>query len=116
MKLRNQIFQAWSKSRSGLQFLIVIGTAASILSITPGWKVRYLPFDQVKDLIDEMVSAGAPDVPAEEIKNAAAWDGWIMARDREIRSRIDRGVEDSISNLILFGTSYCKLPPIQGFA
>src|ERR1039458_1401320 len=116
MKRRNPIFQARPKSRSGLQLLIVIGMAASIFSIAPDWKVRYLPFEQVRDLIEEMVSAGAPDVPAEEIKNAAAWDGWVLARDREIRSRIDRGVEDSISNLILFGTSYCKLPPIQGFA
>src|ERR1039458_9065778 len=106
MKRRNLIFQARSRLRFGLQFLIVIGLATSVLSITSAWKVRYLPFDQVRDLIEEMVSAGAPDVPAEEIKNAAAWDEWIHARDRAIRGRIDRGVEDSISNLILFGTSY----------
>ena len=51
-------------------------------------------------------------MPAAEIKTAAAWDAWIQSRDREIRGRIDRGIEDSISNLILFGTSYTKLPPI----
>ncbi len=59
-----------------------------------------------------MVSSGAPDVPVADIKNAASWDSWIQSRDREIRGRIDRGIEDSISNLILFGTSYSKLPPI----
>jgi hypothetical protein len=116
MKRRSLIFQARLWLRFGLQLLIVIGLATSIFSITPAWKVRYLPFDQVRDLIEEMVSSGAPDVPAEEIKDAAAWDQWIHARDRTIRGRIDRGVEDSISNLILFGTSYSQLPPIQGFA
>jgi len=70
----------------------------------------------VKDLIGEMVSAGAPDVPVSEIKDAASWDRWIEARDHEIRDRIDRGIEDLISNLILFGPSYSNLPPLPGFA
>ncbi len=55
-------------------------------------------------------------MPAVEIKDAASWDAWIRARDREIRGCIDRGIEDSIANLILFGTSYCRLPPIPGAA
>jgi SAM-dependent methyltransferase len=59
-----------------------------------------------------MVDAGAPDLPSPEIKNASSWMAWIQSRDREIRGRIDLGIEDSISNLILFGTGYTTLPPI----
>src|SRR5579862_6397626 len=106
MKRRNLILQARSKLMLGLGLALVVGLATSTFSSDHAWKVRYLPFNQVKDLIDEMVSAGAPDIPTERIKDAAAWDAWTRGRDREIRSRIDRGVEDSISNLILFGTSY----------
>ena len=60
-----------------------------------------------------MMSACAPDMPGAEIRDAASWNRWIEGRDREIRSRIDRGIEDSISNLIFFGTSYSALPPLE---
>jgi SAM-dependent methyltransferase len=63
-----------------------------------------------------MAYAGAPDLPAGDIHDAASWIDWIQTRDREIRGRIDRGIEDSISNLILFGTSYSQLPPIPSSA
>jgi hypothetical protein len=38
------------------------------------------------------------------------WDGWIRQRDAEIRGSIDRGIEDSISMLIMFGTSFTTQP------
>src|SRR5262249_27455888 len=33
--------------------------------------------------------------------------------DAQVRARIDRGTEDSISNLILYGTSYTNLPRLE---
>jgi SAM-dependent methyltransferase len=102
--------------RLGLQVVLGIGLVLPIFPIGSPNGVHYLPFDQVKYLIGEMISAGAPNVPAGEIKDAVSWDAWIRQRDQEIRSRIDRGIEDSISNLILFGTSFTALPPIPGFA
>lgn len=100
----------------GVRVTLAILVAAPIRALGPQSDVEYLPFDQVKNLIGQMVTAGAPDVPSEGIKDAATWDRWIRTRDREIRSRIDQGVEDSISNLILFGTSFTALPPLTGFA
>ncbi len=41
---------------------------------------------------------------------AAAWPGWVRRRDSEIRSRIDRGDEDSVVNLWLYGTSFTQRP------
>src|SRR5256884_9304813 len=52
-------------------------------------------------------------LPGSEIKEGAAWDAWIRARDAEVRGRIDRGVEDSISNLILYGASFTSLPRVE---
>ena len=99
------------RRRRILALLVVVAAAAAPL-FSLGFKFRYLPFRDVQDLIAAMVSSGAPDVPAGGIKNSAAWEAWIASRDHEIRGRIDRGIEDSISNLILFGTSYTRLPPI----
>jgi hypothetical protein len=46
-------------------------------------------------------------------EDASAWDAWVRTQDREVRARIDRGVEDSISNLILRGTSFTALPCVE---
>jgi hypothetical protein len=40
----------------------------------------------------------------------AAWLEWLSRRDADIRARLDRGDEDSILNLLLFGTSFTRLP------
>jgi hypothetical protein len=73
-------------------------------------RVRYLAFEEVRDTIAKYADSG---LPGTTIDNQQEWDSWIRAQDRDVRSRIDRGVEDSISNLILFGTSFTKLPRLE---
>jgi hypothetical protein len=102
-----------SRFKFVVQVVFAIGLLSPVFCITSHFRVRYLPFDEVRDLIGDMANAGAPDLPAGDIRDAASWNNWIQTRDRGIRSRIDRGIEDSISNLILFGTSYSQLPPIS---
>ena len=46
-------------------------------------------------------------------EDAAAWDAWIRTQDREVRARVERGVEDSISNLVIYGTSFTRLPRLE---
>jgi len=46
-------------------------------------------------------------------EDASAWDAWVRREDHEVRARIDRGVEDSISNLILYGSSFTGLPRVE---
>src|SRR5438477_8002150 len=87
--------------------LLAIAVVAYPLATTP----RYQRFDEVREIIVNLASAGAV---TGDIPNAASWDTWIRARDREIRARIDRGLEDSISNLILYGASFTPLPRIEG--
>ena len=99
-----------------MQVVFAIAIVGPIFSITRLFAVHYLPFDEVRDLISTMVNAGAPDVPSGDFHGAASWNSWIHAWDREIRGRTDRGIEESISNLILFGTSYSQLLPIPTYA
>ena len=42
----------------------------------------------------------------------AAWPGWVMQRDAAIRARVAEGDEDSIINLLQFGTSFTRQPRI----
>src|SRR5215472_16559543 len=72
--------------------------------------VRYLRFDEVQETRRLNADSG---IPGSEIKGSEQWDTWIRARDGEVRGRIDRGIEDSISNLILYGTSFTSLPRVE---
>ncbi|OFW05942.1 MAG: hypothetical protein A3I61_06600 [Acidobacteria bacterium RIFCSPLOWO2_02_FULL_68_18] len=40
----------------------------------------------------------------------AAWPGWVTRRDMEIRRRLERGDEDSVVTLLLFGVTFTKQP------
>src|SRR5579864_4372265 len=77
----------------------------SALPQTP--TVRYLNYAEVRDTLPLFAGSG---VPGTDIADAAAWDPWIREQDQRVRERIDRGVEDSISNLILYGSSFTNLP------
>ena len=73
---------------------------------------RFLQFDEVEDIIAGFAAEGLADTGASD---AASWDAWIRARDREIRGRIDRGFEDSISNFVLYGTSFTTLLRLESY-
>ena len=70
-------------------------------------QVRFLAFEDGRGILAKYADS---ELPGSKIATPDEWDKWIREQDRDVRSRIDRGVEDSISNLILFGTSFTKLP------
>jgi len=60
-------------------------------------------------VIAQLAAAGEKLPP---FANANDWDSWLYTRDMQIRTQAERGVEDSISGFILFGTSFTTLPRI----
>jgi hypothetical protein len=75
--------------------------ACVVLVSATGQPVRFLRFSEVKDTLSAFG------------RTQDAWDTWVRSEDRETRARIDRGIEDSISNLVLYGTSFTKLPRLN---
>lgn len=69
-------------------------------------RVRYLRFADVAETL--RLFAGS-EFPESNIASPDPWDRWIRKQDSQVRARIKRGEEDSISNLILYGTSYTSL-------
>jgi hypothetical protein len=64
---------------------------------------RYLRWNEIK--------APVPDLTVTDSKQ---WDGWVRQRDFEIRAGIDRYIDDSISMLIMFGTSFTSEARLVG--
>jgi hypothetical protein len=74
-------------------------------------RTRFLAYEDVQGTVAKYADSG---LPGSTIFSSQEWDQWIREQDREVRSRIDRGVEDSITNLALFGTSFTKQPRLGG--
>ena len=56
------------------------------------------------DLLPEPLRALTPE------GRAAAWPGWVAARDRAIRARLARGDDDTIVNFLLYGATFTSAP------
>src|SRR5580704_10092700 len=89
-------------------FLLVLICPTVVFSANR--KVRYLSFAEVAETLRLFAGSG---LPGSDIANSDAWDHWIREQDVQVRARIDRGIEDSISNLILYGASYTNLPRLE---
>src|SRR5215467_1258879 len=74
-------------------------------------QARFTSFEEATATLKQYNGSG---LAGSNIGADAQWDLWIRGQDAEVRSRIDRGVEDSISNFILYGVSFTKLPRLSG--
>jgi hypothetical protein len=92
--------------------LLLLSTAAAAPAEPP--VKTYISYRDGRPVLDAL-----PDNLPRELNGKtrseieASWLHWISRRDGEIRARLDRGDEDSIVNLWLFGTSFTTLPPAR---
>jgi hypothetical protein len=76
--------------------------------------VSFIPFSDARPVFDAL----RDDLwPAEfrgltPAQREAAWPAWVMRRDAAIRARVADGDDDSVINLLQFGTSFTKQPRI----
>jgi hypothetical protein len=84
-----------------MRWLVPMLASCAIAAAAP--QTRFLSFDEAREVL---TAFGRTD-------DAPAWDAWVRAQDRDVRARVARGVEDSISNLILYGTSFTQLPRVD---
>jgi predicted TPR repeat methyltransferase len=87
------------QTRSWLAWICVGSAIAAAAPPEP----RFLSFSEAQEVLTAF----------NRTEDAAAWDAWVRTQDREVRARIERGVEDSISNLVIYGTSFTRLPRLD---
>jgi hypothetical protein len=83
--------------------LRILAFCAASLAAAAQPAPRFLTFDEVREVLAAF----------DRTEDAPAWNAWIRTQDREVRARIQRGAEDSISNLILYGTTFTALPRLE---
>ena len=66
---------------------------------------QYVPFS----LAQPVLQAYQNSLPAAlKPPTAAAWDKWVRTQDQQIRTRLERGEEDTLTNLLRLGVTYTK--------
>jgi hypothetical protein len=95
----------------GLLFLAAPESA--LFAQSSSQKISYITYEEARPIVEAL-----GDVLPAELRTPAArdlpsiWSGWVARRDAEIRARLIQGDEDSLVNLLLFGTSFTSKPRI----
>ena len=85
-------------------------TAATVAQSTSP-RVTFIPYADARSIIETLGPLAPQDVrslsgPSTETQ----WARWARAADAGIRQRLAQGEDDSLVNLLLFGTSFTKQP------
>src|ERR1017187_7241520 len=83
------------------RWLAAVWVSCAIAAAPPA--PRFLSFDEAREVLTAFGRT----------EDAGNWDIWVRTQNREVRARVERGVEDSIGNLILYGTSFTGLPRLE---
>jgi len=71
-----------------------------------------IPFEEARPILEalrrDLLPPEMQDKTVDERRRS--WPGWIADHDAEIRQRVDRGDDDSLANLLLFGTTFLRGP------
>jgi hypothetical protein len=103
-------FLSLVKARRFAFACLVLASFAWVVHSATDQVVRFVRFEDAAETLKLFADAGLSTI---ELKDSAGWNDWVRRRDAEVRARLDQGVEDSISNLILYGASYTNLPRIE---
>lgn len=89
-----------------LLFLLVTVVPSPVRAQAQG--AEFISLDAAKPVL-----AALPDALPRALRSAngldgKAWDAWVKSEDADIRKRLERGEEDTLTNLLRFGVTYTK--------
>jgi hypothetical protein len=109
MRVVREFLSSVKARRLAFACLVLTSFAYAIQSATER-VVRFLRFEEAAETLKLFADAGLSTI---DVQDSAGWNEWVRRRDADVRARLDQGVEDSISNLILYGASYTNLPRLE---
>lgn len=69
---------------------------------------QFVPFSAAQPILKAYLNSLPADLKLGGQPTAAAWDAWVHRNDQEIRARLERGQEDTLTNLLRLGVTYTK--------
>ena len=69
---------------------------------------EFISFDAAKPILAKLSGELPPALKDAHSLGANAWNAWVRNEDADIRKRLERGEEDTLTNLLRFGVTYTK--------
>lgn len=74
-------------------------------------RAALISYPEARPILEQLRASLPADLAtAAEPALESSWPAWVSRHDADIRDRLRRGDEDSLVNLLLFGTTFTKLP------
>jgi hypothetical protein len=96
---------------STLHISLLLATSFALAAPT-ALRPEFVPWDEAAPI----VAASAADTLPQDLAGKKPqqlmemWPDWVRTQDKQVRERLAKGDEDSLVNLLLFGTSYTREP------
>lgn len=71
-------------------------------------KVQFISLEEARPVLSAMSGALPAELMNPAASDPAQWSAWVLKQDRQIRERLDRGEEDTLTNLLRFGVTFTK--------
>jgi hypothetical protein len=102
------------RAHSRRRALCIAATLVISFSLLPLWtraQGAFTDYTDVQHVLDFLADILPPELKsADPATRQKAWPEWLVRHDRDIRTRLVRGDEDTIANWLLFGTSFTRQP------
>jgi hypothetical protein len=93
--------------------ILLTAVLGALLAAPHQAQTRFTSFAEVRNLLGRLADVLPPELKVPSASDAErAWMPWVERQDRAIRTRLQRGDEETIVNWLLFGTTFTKLPRV----
>jgi APA family basic amino acid/polyamine antiporter len=104
------LFYRWKSSakKASLVALALMLSCSAIAATESSNRAQFLSFDQAQPVL-RALSANLPaELKSASPLTAEKWNNWVRREDAGIRARLERGEEDTLTNLLRFGVTFTK--------
>jgi len=79
------------------------------------FSASFIPWEEAAPIVASTPAAILPpDLAGKQPQQLSSlWPDWVRAQDKQVRERLAKGDEDSLVNLLIFGTSYTRQPRLS---
>ncbi len=93
--------------------ILLTAVLGALLTVPHQAQTRFTSFAEVRNVLSRLADVLPPELKVPNASDAErAWIPWAERQDRAIRSRLQRGDEETIVNWVLFGTTFTRLPRV----
>ena len=89
-----------------------VSLIVGVLTAGASAAARYVAYDEVSGVLTSLAGLVSPDLKNGDTLLPARWPEWASRYDRQIRSRLEAGDQETVVNWLLFGTTFTRQPRV----